>query len=365
MDSTTDSCELREKLNNLHWNQKQSLHQMARELGIDRRTLRRLMRKLGVPTRSYDDTVKLRTKTNSITSELLNELYWNRRLSSTHIGKVLGISPGYVRKLMERYRVARRTTSEAGMKYQKSHFSRNIHEKAYMTGLRTGDLNVDIYGYQVRVATTTTHPAMWRLINNVFGGYGHVGKSAALSNGQFEWCVYCYLDRSFDFLLPKPQKIPSNIFEDEDCFLSFLAGYIDAEGSLRIYGDDDTAAVSLRINSEDEQILRQISHRLKSMGYHCRFALAAKGGRNTRYRRDLWTIGLFRKHEILDLLGRIPILHDEKVRASKLVMKCGHLGWNEIRREVSKLKSAIRNEVTSFTEEAKSRYLTKHNGQLA
>lgn len=365
MQSASDSSELREKLNDLHWNRKQSLRQMARELGIDRRTLGRLMRKLGVPTRSYDDTVKLRTKTNWITSDLLNELYWDRRLSSTQIGTVLGISSGYVNKLMETHHLPRRTTSEAGTKYQKSHFSGNILERAYTTGLRTGDLNVDIYGYQVRVATTTTHPAMWRLINNVFGGYGHVGKSAASSKGQFQWCVYCYLDRSFEFLLPKPQKIPSDILEDEDSFISFLAGYIDAEGSFRIYRDDDTAAVSFRINSEDEQILRQISQRLKSMGYHSRFALAAKGGRNSRYRRNLWTLGLFRKQEILDLIRRIPILHDEKVRIGKLAMKCGYQGWNETRTELLELKGAIKNEVIQFAEEAESRYLNKHSGSLA
>ena len=181
MHSTSDSNGLREKLNDLHWNRKQSLRQMARDLGIDRRTLGRLMGKLGVPTRSYDDT----------------------------------------------------------------------------------------------------------------------------------------------------------------------------------------AAVSLRINSEDEQILRQIAQRLKSMGYHSRFALAAKGGRNSRYRRNLWTLGLFRKREILDLIRRIPILHDEKVRTGKLVMKCGHQGWNEIRMELLELKSAIKNEVIHFTEEAESRYLKKHNGSLA
>ena len=97
---------------------------------------------------------------------------------------------------------------------------------------------------------------MSRLFDFLFGKYGRVGKSPSVNNGTYEWANYCYLDTSFDFLLEKPERIPARILNDDELFIAFLAGYLDAEGSFRIYRQRSAAAFSLRVNSEDEQILK-------------------------------------------------------------------------------------------------------------
>lgn len=320
----------------------------------------RLMRRLGIPTRSYRDALKLVTKTEWMTPEILRELYWDKKLSTKAIGDRVGVDGSWICSLMEKYDIPRRTISEACMKYPKSAFSGDILEASYLLGLRTGDLNVGSYGLQIRVATTTSHPAMWRLLSNTFGKYGHVGKSASFSRQTFQWCVYCYLDRSFDFLFEKPRRIPETILDDDARFMAFLAGYIDAEGSFRIYPDGKSTGFSLRINSEDETILRQISSRLKSGGFHTYFALAAEGGRKPkRYRENLWTFGMFRKREILALVPRLPIQHDEKTRITYLMLRASASDWAETRPEWDMLKQSIKSEVTSFAAEAKPRYFTQ------
>ncbi len=229
---------LRELFRDLHWNKKQSLHQIAKNLGIGRRTLIRLMRKLGVPTRSYRDAIALVSTTGWITADLLKDLYWKKKLSGSQIAEQLGVSAGWIGKLMAKYGIPARTISEAGLKYPKRQFSGNSTEASYILGLRAGDLHGRIYGLQVRLSTSSTHPAMWCLFNAVFGGYTRVGKSASFSNGQYGWSIYCDLDRSFVFLQSKRSSITADVLNDEDKFLSFFAAYTDSEGSFRIYPAD-------------------------------------------------------------------------------------------------------------------------------
>ena len=145
-------------------------------------------------------------------------------------------------------------------------------------------------------------------------------------------------------------------------FLYFLAGYTDSEGSFRIYQADGETSFSFRINSQDERILRQIKSKLRSTGYHVYFNLAARRGLQGRkkYRRDLWSFGMFRKEEIVELLQRLPLAHDEKTRWAQIITRARHLKWEEVRDEVARLRATIKQEVTHFTHEAEVEYLRKH-----
>ncbi len=231
-----------------------------------------------------------------------------------------------------------------------------------MLGLRTGDLNASRSGFQIRLSTSTTHPALWILLNEIFGRYGRVGRSAALSRGHYEWATYCYLDSSFEFLLEKCKVIPEDILTDEQLFLAFLAGYVDAEGSLRVYEVEGTVAVSLRINSEDERILRDITRKLKSMGYHVDFALMARRGlhRKKRYHRNLWSLGMFRREEVGNLLRKLPLRHSEKTRAAGVVLSIKDSEWERAQHSVNTLKSEVLSEVDGFVKDAMHKYLANH-----
>ncbi len=359
MDSKADR-NLRAKLNHMHWEQKQSLHFIARSLNISMRTLVRLMIRLGVPRRSYVEATKLQSKTSWITGALLNDLYWRERLSLSQIGAKLGMHHTSILELMNRFSIPRRTTSQAGMRYEKHPFSGDPNEASYLLGFRAGDLHAAMYGYQVRLSTSSTHPAMSRLFGTLFGNYGRVGRSPALHKRTYQWLNYCYLDSSFRFLIEKPRSIPNDFLSNERKFLAFFAGYADAESNLRIYQEGRVGAYSFRINSEDELILRQSSRALRRMGYHTYCALSAVPSSSNDYRRDVWSFGMFRKVEILDLLRTLDLRHDEKVRWRELMITAAGEDWNRAKPKIVELKSSIKREVQDYSLLAESSYRGTH-----
>lgn len=318
------------------------------------------MNYIGLRSRTYSEAIELLSKTNGISREVLSNLYNKRKLSSNQIGSKFGVSHSTILKLMEKYSIPRRTTPEAGQKYPKRAFSGNQLEAAYMLGFRTGDLHSVRTGYQVGLSTTSTHPAMSRLFEFLFGKYGRVGKSPSLSKGSYEWANYCYLDKSFEFLLKKPPEVPLEISSDEDLIISFLAGYLDAGGNFGIYPHGNSASFSLRVNSEDELILKGLARKLKLMGNHVYLKLEVKHGWPNRYRRDMWTLGMFRKAEILSLLPRLPLRHDEKTRWRNLMLATGNASWSQASSAVARLRAEILNEVSDYSALADSAYRNSH-----
>ncbi len=352
-----------DRMIDLYVNQGRSLHAISREFGLQRRTIARNLRKNGVRLRSYEESIDLLRRVRQAEVEKIRTMYSVDKLSSLKIGRRLGISGSWVRQVMDRSGIPRRTVSQACMRFTKVGFSGDEHERAYLMGLRAGDLNSAVYGNQVRVATSTTHPAMWRLLVSAFGKNGRVNKTAARSKHGFGWLTYAYLDRSFDFLLSKTVSIPKVFLEREDLFLSFLAGYVDAEGSFRVYLNSTHKAMSFRINSEDRLLLKDIRDGLRKMGYHVYWALAAKRGLNNgkRYRRSLWSLGMFRESEIIDLIQKLPIRHDEKTRQVRLLSWSVRRSWDIVEPRAIALRSSIKNEVSRFVGEAKKVYLSKHS----
>ena len=347
----------------LYVNRGKSLHAISRECGLQRKTIARRLRKHGVRIRTYEESIALLGRVSRANIEKIRELYWTNRLSSEKIGQTLGISGSWVRTVMTRSGIPRRSLSQAGMRFPKTSFTGDELEKAYLMGLRAGDLNAATYGNQVRVATSTTHPAMWRLLLSSFGKNGRVNKTPARGKHGFGWMVYAYLDRSFRFLLPKTIVVPKSYLEREDLFLSFFAGYVDAEGSFRVYLNSTHKAMSFRINSEDKLLLKDICRGLQEMGYHVSWTLAAKRGvtRGKRYRHSLWTLGMFRESEILDLVGKLHVRHNEKKRQVQLLLWSAGKKWDLIGPRAAALRSSIKFEVSRFVEEAREAYLSKHS----
>jgi len=295
-----------------------------------------------------------------LTKEELSEMYLARRMSRSQISLETGVSASKITKLLREYSIPRRSLSEANRKYDYQSFGGDSLQAAYLLGFRTGDLHASISGSEILVSTSSTHAAMGRLFDALFSRYAHVGKTPSIRKDRYEWAHYCYLDRSFEFLLRKPRYVPPQILESTELFLAFLAGYLDAEGSYRIYPQEGTAAFSLRVNSEDEHILRGLAMGLRRMGYHVYFKILAKRSDTTRYQRDLWTLGLFRKDEIIDLTKKLRHVHDEKVRWQTLIQKSSKLTWREISPFVKLLQADIVKETEEYIGFAQSSYEYAH-----
>lgn len=344
-----------------------SIHQIARATRFSRRSIVRWIRKSGCITLRTSEEINAQLRKHPLPERaILHRLYWVDRLSMSQIGRKLGATESWVWGLMNKYDIPRRTSSEAGIDFPKTSFSGSPAERAYLIGFRTGDLHAIVNGSQIKVSTSTTHPRMWDLVSSLFGAYGRVNKTPARLRDSFEWATYAYLDRSFDFLLKKPQSIPIEILGDHALFFGFLSGYIDAEGNFRIYGDGEYCAVSFRINSEDERILRGIRAVLSSMGYHVYFRLEQHKGSYTgkNYRKNVWQLGMFRKGEILDLVHKISLRHSEKVEWVHLIQASDGMKWSSMSELVKERKKRISQGVSDFVMAARDLYTLKHRSAV-
>jgi hypothetical protein len=90
------------------------------------------------------------------------------------------VDPVRVWNHLRRRSVALRDKVEAQIqtvtKYERRPFRGDDTEKAYLMGLRYGDLNVVRHGRAIRVRVSTTHPATADLFDSLFSPYGNVAR---------------------------------------------------------------------------------------------------------------------------------------------------------------------------------------------
>jgi len=229
-------------------------------------------------------------------------------------------------------------------------FSGNNEEKAYLLGLRTGDLAVQKHGRGWRVSIVTSHPAMSGLVSSVFEKYSAVKmypKKDSMKGGHY-WAHYCVLDGSFDFLENKAYILPDWVRCNEKLFLSFLAGYFDAEGCISLnYVPKNMRCISWIIKSCDKRLLFSIRKELNKMGYDINLSLAKKADGIT-YNRDYWYIGTSKKAHVIGLLNHIPIRHPEKILKRNLAFELEKTSWKNADQKIKKLRNGIKNDVTKF-----------------
>jgi hypothetical protein len=242
--------------------------------------------------------------------------YWYNELGENleQIAKRLGIDFVTVHDLMKHYGLSRRNRAIARIEYARHSFSGNQVEKAYLIGFRLGDLNVRMdlpTSKTIQVRCGTTIPAQVQLIRGLFEPYGHVNtRKGTIGETQVE----CYLDMSFDFLLPKEDRVPEWVTADDPCFWAFLAGYMDAEGYIGLRKRKGGRSAIVEIASCDVGILRGLWSGLNDRGIICpNLYLKARSGtanrRGTRNNRDYYNLSIIRKasldmlfHEISPLL---------------------------------------------------------------
>jgi hypothetical protein len=120
--------------------------------------------------------------------------------------------------------------SEAKMKYYKRPFSGNPIEKAYLLGLRAGDISATKACKQISIMVGSTHLAQLEMFKKAFKNYSFINAQITrIKDRRKAIAMYCRLDKSFSFLLKKPKRIPKWVLDDINCFYSFLAGYSNSE----------------------------------------------------------------------------------------------------------------------------------------
>ncbi len=337
----------KETLEKLYLKQRLSLNDISKKYGCKDTNILYWLKKFNIKRRpAY-------WKKIDIPKKVLEDLYHNKNLSTKEIAKKFGIkNRRTILKKMKKHGIPSKTLSEALTKNYKAPFSKNMSEKAYFLGLRTGDFYASQKHKSVRIQTTTTHLAQIDLLKKTIKKYGelrvYLSKNTARAD---EWFVYSDLDSSFSFLVEKPNKIPFWILEKSDYFYNFLSGYSDCEASFNIIkSHSNSVRFIYKITSGDKKILEQIKTKLESEDYHPRIYARSMKGKPTPYgkfRIDMFTLILYRKKEVLSLINKLLPLsnHSEKIRKINLILKNKNKNWIEISKKMNRLKSNIKKEL--------------------
>lgn len=248
-----------------------------------------------------------------IPQEALERLYWKEHKSKAKIARIYKCSEVIIRAEMRELGIPTRSTSDARMRYRKFDFSGNLVEKAYLIGFRLGDLNV----YKrtqtsefIVVRCNTTQIVQVKLMENLFSKYGRVG----VSPGKYSTNVNCYLNLSFEFLLPSDKRVPSWVEEDVQYGAAFIAGYIDAEGNFLL----NQKRARFKVDSYDKEILMWIAEWLQKQSISVKIRCIAlknklrKGG--TRFNNDLWRVNVNEAFSLLRFIQLIKPFIKHKTR---------------------------------------------------
>ncbi|OGE31780.1 hypothetical protein A3C59_01665 [Candidatus Daviesbacteria bacterium RIFCSPHIGHO2_02_FULL_36_13] len=305
---------LRKTLINLYLDQKLSTSAISRILECKSHvTILNYLKKYNIPRRSrLGNRISI-----NISKETLIDLYYNKKLTQKQIAKNFGNkSTTGIHSLMKTYGLKSKSDSEFHTKYSKFDFSGNLEDKAYLLGFRLGDLNIYKVHYLIQARCSSTIKEQANLFKNIFRRYGYVNITIA-KRGTYEMIVL--LNDSFSFLLPKNDSVEHWILKKEKYFLSFLAGYADAEGSYYLrkpyYKHAKSGWGVFEIQSYDKGILKHISQKLQSIGIEHKF-YQTKGKRI--YKKEMWRLSINRKQSLWDFIKLLTPYHKHKNKINEL-----------------------------------------------
>lgn len=326
-----------------------------------------LMRTDGLSIKHLDDRKKRELH------QFLDYLHNERGMSLNDIAKLIGNkTSGYTSWVCRQLGVQTRPFEEARLKgirekrrkYERKPFDGTDEDKAYLLGLRHGDLSVSKpWNGVVRVSTSTTHPAMVRLFRSLFEPYGHVYQHPRYKKDTqtYEWNLYAIVDGTFEFLLSPFTDLAGWILSSPSITLSYLAGLLDAEGSIGIYRAKSFTSLSVAYYNTDLGLMQFVSEAIRGLGYRPLppYLDKKKGFRSPGYhiemKNDYWRVLLARFSECQAFLRRLPIRHPEKLKKRALANTLT-LGqpWDDVGPRVREIRSIIKSGRDAFVAKAQA-----------
>ena len=311
--------------------------------------------------------------------EFLDYLHNVRGMSLNDVAKLIGNkTSGYTSWVCRQLGVPRRPFEEARLKgirekrrkYERRPFDGTDEDRAYLLGLRHGDLYVSRpWAGAVRVSTSTTHPAMAQLFKSLFEPYGHVYQHPRYKKGTktFEWNLLAIVDGSFEFLLDDRRAVWDWVGRRSSTVTSYIAGVLDAEGSIGIWTNKAGTALQLIFYNTDFDLLTFVKGAMETLGYNPLgpYLDKEKGTTTAKYgilrRKDYWKVALAIFDQVQDLLRKLPIRHSEKVLRKEIALsiRFGQL-WTTVEPRVAALRSLIRQGRDGFVEQAESEFRRTH-----
>lgn len=337
----------RGELEDLYLSKGLSLNQIARRFDCNCTNILYWLKKFDIKRRpAYRKKI-------DIPKNILIDLYWNKNLTTSEIAKEFGIRYGRtVNKKLKRLGIPTKTISQAMTKKFKRPFQNNLYEKAYFLGLRAGDFYGKWARKSIRIQTTTTHLAQVELLKKSFEKYGEIRTYLSKNNSrEDEWFIYVDLDPSFDFLLTKPEKIPTWILDKDEYFYNFLSAYSDCESNWNLTKSHGKhLRFTFRLRTGDKIILEQIKMNFEGKGLYPLLDLIVTKGIKSKFgnfNKEIYNLTLNKREDILYLISKLLPLskHSEKIRKMEFILKNKDKNWEEIELNWNDLRGKIKKEL--------------------
>jgi hypothetical protein len=310
----------------------------------------------------------------------LQRLHHEERISLSDIAKLIGNkTSGYTSWLARQLGIQPRDFEEARIagirqkvrKYERKPFDGTDEDKAYLLGLRHGDISASRpFGDATRVSTSTTHPAMDELFNELFEPYGHVYRHPRYKKDTrtYEWNLSAILDESFGFLMAETKSSWKWIAKRDSTVLAYLAGLFDAEGHAGIYPNRRTTAITMTYYNTNIELLDFVHKCLTELGHKPLrpYLDKPKGfrspGFNIEMKKDYWRVMIANFDESKSLLRKLPLRHREKIAKQELALSIEKgEPWTHVKDRIVALRNKIKNERVQFTQQAEQEFLRRHD----
>jgi LAGLIDADG DNA endonuclease family protein len=325
-----------------------------------------LLRTKGLSIKDLDDKKKEEIRA------MLHDLHAVRGVSLGDIAKMIGNkTSGYTSWLCRQLGVEARPFEEARLKgirekrrkFERKPFDGTDEDKAYLLGLKRGDLSVSRpWKDVVRVSTSTTHSAMADLLDGLFGKYGHVYRYARYKNdtGTYEWNLNVILDASFDFLTWTDSEVWAWIELTMERQLGYIAGFLDAEGHIGISRIKKSFGLIVSLYNTDRSLLLRIKASLRALGFSPLgpYLDKHKGTKTSKFgierKKDYLRIALARIPECRALLTALPLRHPEKCQRKGIAVSLSAgQKWSELGPIVQSLRRSVKAERDAFVDQAR------------
>ena len=343
------------------------------ELDDVQQSLLALIRTKGFSVRYMDETKKGELR------RFLLFLHVDKGLSLNDVAVLVGNkTSGYTSWLYRRLGIKCRSFEEARLKgirekrrkYERRPFDGTDEDRAYLLGLRHGDLSVSKpWKDVVRVSTSTTHPAMANLFRSLFEPNGHVYQHPRYKKDtkSYEWNLSVILDNTFEFMFLGVSDVKDWISTNSSLTLAYLSGLLDAEGSVvTTRNKRGNILLFAAWNNSNLALLAWVRERLRFLSYPTSLCLnKRKGVRSKKYgiihRQDYWQLSIFGTAKVQQFLRSIRPKHDEKLRRMRIALSVTKgQSYSEVFEELAKLRADIKSEVIAFVQEAELQYLKTH-----
>ncbi len=284
------------------------------------------LRKFGIQRRDPAEHIR------KVTEEVV-EGWVKRYAQGESLKQIAGgeVSPAtvflHLRKRGVRLRDKIEALIKAKTKHPKTPFSGDLVDSAYLAGFVIGDCQVVRHGRAIRVRTGTTHPAMAELFEEVFGPFGFVHRYPKRSRlREFEWNLEVDLDRTFQFLEKDPLEALRQYCASEDGFWSFLAGFFDAEGSIRLHRKLGGIGFELQLTNTNQKILEAIKELLNSNKIFSSLKERPQDPRRLGGYNEgtILNLMVWRYADVRWLLERLPLRHGERIAKREIALKLSY-----------------------------------------